>query len=247
MPSRDVWIEWLKLLLTGLKGTVELSLLSFVFTILLAVVLSVLAVSEIAVVRWLARGWIEVCRSIPILALMIFLYFGLGPIVADYGIEAFSLAVLALSVSSSAYLAEVYRGAISSVPRSQWSAASSLGMPHGLTLRRIIIPQVIPPLVPSTLNALISVVKFSSLASLITVNELTLAGTLAVSLSFYPMQVYLLLGVFYAALIVPLILILRWVERWTKRRYGLVSAHVPPPATDPYAMVDELQHSGSAA
>jgi ABC-type amino acid transport system permease subunit len=190
------------------------------------------------------RGWIELFRSIPILALMILLYFGLGPIVAHLGIEAFALAVAALSVSSSAYLAEVYRGAIRSVPQSQWNAAASLGMGHGLALRRIVIPQVIPPLAPSTLNALISVVKFSSLASLITVNELTLAGTMAVSLSFYPMHAYLLLGAFYAATIIPLIYICRWIEHWTKRRYGLISARVRPPANDPYALVDDLEQAG---
>jgi His/Glu/Gln/Arg/opine family amino acid ABC transporter permease subunit len=207
-----------------------------------------LAVSEFRTVRWLARGWIELFRSIPILALMIFLYFGLGPYVAKIGLGPFTIAVTALSVSSSAYLAEIYRGAIRSVPRAQWNAATSLGMGHRLALRQIIIPQVIPPLVPSTLNALISVVKFSSLASLITVNELTLASTLAVSLSFYPMTVYLLLGVCYAVMIIPLIYFLRWVEHWTKRRYGLVAAQVRPPATDPYALVGDVAgQTGKAA
>ncbi len=245
--TSQTFVQVLKLLLSGLTVTLELSALSFVLTILLAAGLSMSAVSQYAVVRWLTRGWIELFRSIPILALLVFFYFGLGPIAADWGVSAFVLAVVALSLSSSAYLAEVYRGAIGSVPRTQWSAASSLGMGHGVTLRRVVVPQVIPPLVPSTLNALISIVKFSSLASLITVSELTLQGTLAVSLTFLPMQVYLLLGVFYAVLIVPMIYISRWVEHWTMRRYGVISARVRPPATDPYALADQLAQAEKAA
>lgn len=231
----------------GLWVTIELSAISFVVTVVLAAGLSAAAVSRHAPVRWASRAWIELLRGIPILALMIFFYFGLGPVVAKIGISAFMLAVAALSLSSSAYLAEVYRGAINSVPRAQWAAAESLGMPHGMALRLIIVPQVIPPLVPSTLNALISVIKFSSLASLITVSELTLQATQAVSETFLPMQCYLLLGLFYAAVIVPMIYACKWVEHWTKRRYGLIAAHIPPPATDPYLMADELEQVGRAA
>jgi polar amino acid transport system permease protein len=234
MPSGDIWLEWIPIMLQGLLVTVQLSSLSFVFTILLGSSLALLAVSEILPVRWLARATIDVVRSVPVLALMLFLYFGLGSFSSDVGLSEFVLAVFALSVSSASYLAEVYRGAILGVPSSQWRAATSLGLGHWKTLRFIVIPQVIPPLVPSTLNILISVIKLSALASLITVNELTLAGSMAVSLSFYPLHAYVLLGLMYASIIIPLIYLLRWMERWVRRRYGLVISSTKTGTPKPY-------------
>lgn len=241
MPSAGIWADWLGLFLTGLVATLEITVVTFVLTVIVAWILSILAVSEIRGVRWAARGWIELFRSIPVLALLILLYFGLGGALNAIGVHAFALAVVALVASCSAYLAEVYRGWISSTPPSQWNAAKSLGMSHWETMRSVIIPQILPPLVPSTLNSLISVIKYSSLASLISVAELTLQAQKAVSLSFYPLQAYLLLGAFYAAIIIPLIYIVHWVERMTKRRFGVDGPKAVAPSSDIYALVDDLE------
>jgi His/Glu/Gln/Arg/opine family amino acid ABC transporter permease subunit len=224
MPGPQVWHQWLELMTKGLWGTLQLSLISSILTILFGAVLAVLAVSPYKIVRGIARGWIEVFRAIPVLAMMILLYFGFGPFAAAFGINAFMIAVVALTLSMSAYQAEIFRGAIRGVPASQWAAASSIGMSHGMTLRRIVVPQVIPPLIPAVVNIVIGVIKLSSLASLITVGELSLSATQAVAISFYPLHVYVLLGCFYAVLILPLIYFSRWLERWTQRRFGLVSA-----------------------
>jgi His/Glu/Gln/Arg/opine family amino acid ABC transporter permease subunit len=226
MPAPQVWQEWLELMWRGLWGTLQLSLISSVLTILFGVVLAVLAVSPSLFVRGAARGWIELFRAVPVLALMILMYFGFGPFAAMLGVNAFAIAVVALTLSMSAYQAEIFRGAIRGVPASQWSAASSLGMSHGKTLRLIIIPQIIPPMIPAVVNIVIGVIKLSSLASLITVSELSLAATQAVAISFYPLHVYLLLGCFYAVLILPLIYFSRYLEKWTQRRFGLVSAAI---------------------
>lgn len=239
MPSPQVWEQWLALMGRGLLGTLQLSLISSLLTILLGAVLAVLAVSQSIVVRGLARAWIEFFRSIPVLALMILLYFGFGPLAASLGLNAFTLAVVALTLSMASYQAEVFRGAIQGVPSTQWSAARSIGMSHGQSLRLIIIPQVLAPLIPAVVNIVIGVIKLSSLASLITVSELSLAGVQSVSISFYPMHVYVLLGLFYAALILPLIYFSRWLERWAQRRFGLVSAAVDRRLLDSYADAKE--------
>jgi His/Glu/Gln/Arg/opine family amino acid ABC transporter permease subunit len=227
-PDWDILASWLELMLAGLVVTLKLSFLTTVLTIILGSLSALGAVSTSRTVRIISRVYVDLFRSVPILALMIIFYFGFGPWLSDWGIDTFTLALAALSLSSGAYLSEVYRGAIQSVPRSQWRAAESLGLGHFAILRFAVIPQVIPPLVPLTLNAVISIVKNSSLASLITVNELTLSGTMAVSLSFMPMQVYLLLGAMYAAIILPLIFAAGRLERWVNRRYGLVSARLKP-------------------
>lgn len=227
-PGWDTVVDWLELMLQGLVVTLQLSAVTTVFTIVLAVLGAIGAVSPRLWVRVLTRVYVDVFRSIPILALMIIFYFGFGPYMSNLGINTFTLAAAALSLSNGAYLAEVYRGAIQSVPRSQWRAAESLGLGHGRVLRYAVIPQIIPPMVPATLNGVIGIIKHSSLASLITVYELTLSATMAVSLSFMPMQVYILLGLFYAAIILPLIFLAGRLERWVSRRYGLVSAEVKP-------------------
>lgn len=231
IPDWDTLSSWLELMVAGLGVTARLSLLTTVFTITLGSAAAIGSVSPHLAVRILTRIYVDAFRSVPILALMIIFYFGFGPWLSEWGIDPFGLALAALSLSSGAYLAEVYRGAIQSVPRSQWRAAESIGLSHFTTLRLAIIPQVIPPLVPSTLNAVISIIKNSSLASLITVNELTLSGTMAVSLSFMPMQVYVLLGLMYAAIILPLIFLSGRLEVWVNRRFGLVSARIKPTST----------------
>lgn len=230
-PDRDTLASWLELMLGGLVVTLELSLLTTLITVVLGTLGAIGAVSPRRWVRFVTRVYVDLFRSVPILALMIIFYFGFGPYSAEWGISTFTLALAALSLSSGAYLAEVYRGAIQSVPRSQWRAAESLGLSHAATLRYAVIPQVVPPLVPATLNGVISIIKNSSLASLITVYELTLSGTMAVSLSFMPMQVYLLLGAMYAVIILPLIFLSGRLERWVNRRYGLVSAKIRTTAT----------------
>jgi len=226
MPGPQVWQEWLELMGKGLVGTLQLSLISSVLTILVGAVLAILAVSQFAVVRGFTRAWIELFRAIPVLALMILMYFGFGPIAAQLGINAFAIAVICLTLSMSSYQAEIFRGAIRGVPATQWAAASSLGLSHGKTLRLVIIPQIIPPLIPAVVNIVVGVIKLSALASLITVSELSLAATQAVSISFYPLHVYVLLGGFYAVLILPLIYFSRWLEKWTQRRFGMVSAAI---------------------
>lgn len=227
-PDWDTLASWLELMLGGLVVTLQLSALTTVLTIAIGSLAAIGAVSPRWWVRLLTRIYVDLFRSVPILALMIIFYFGFGPYLRDWNINTFTLALAALSLSSGAYLAEVYRGAIQSVPPSQWRAAASLGLGHGPTLRHVVVPQVIPPLVPATLNAVISIIKNSSLASLITVYELTLSGTMAVSLSFLPMQVYLILGLFYAAIILPLIYLSTRLERWVNRRFGLTSVRIAP-------------------
>jgi ABC-type amino acid transport system permease subunit len=144
---------------------------------------------------------------------LIFVFFGLGRLLSGFGISAFWLAVASLTINESAYLGEIYRGTLLSIPQTQWEAASSLGLGWVSILRLVILPQALPPAVPSTLNIVIGIIKNSSLASLVAVGEVTLAATILVSQTFEPMRVYLLLSVLYLALIVPLGLLARWLER----------------------------------
>lgn len=214
-------LDWVAFLSAGLVITLKLAALTAVFSILLAAVLALARISPSRALRGLARIETDVLRSIPLLALLLFMYFALGPYVRTFGINEFWLAVIALTLTESAYLAEVYRGALEAVPPRQWEAATSLGMGWRATIRHIVLPQAVLPSIPTTVNVLIAIIKDSSLASLIAVGEMTLTATILVSDTFLPLEVYLVVALVYLALIVPLGLLAAYSERLVERRLGV--------------------------
>ena len=219
----------------GLVVTIELSVFTALFTIAFSVLLAICRVSPWRWARILPGLYADLFRSIPLLALLIFLYYGLGRVAVQFGVSGFWLVVAGLSLSESAYLGEVYRGGLLAVSQSQWEAAASLGLGWPSILWRVVLPQAVPSAIPSTLNMLISIIKNSSLASLVAVREVTLVATILVSETFEPMRVYLVLAVLYLAIIIPISLASRWLEsRVGHANLSLAEyAHVPvePPAT----------------
>jgi His/Glu/Gln/Arg/opine family amino acid ABC transporter permease subunit len=205
-------ISWLAILSGGLVVTLELSAVTALFTVAFSALLAVCRVSPLRWVRALASLYVDLFRSIPLLALLIFLYYGLGRVAVQFGVSGFWLVVAGLTLSESSYLGEVYRGGLLAIPQTQWEAAASLGLGWPSILWRVVLPQAVPSAIPATLNMLISIVKNSSLASLVAVSEVTLMATILVSNTFEPMQVYLLLALLYLAMIVPISLLSRWLE-----------------------------------
>lgn len=213
-------IGWLGLLGAGLFVTAQLSLGACVLSIPLAAMLAVFNISPWKPLRVAARIWVDFFRSVPLLAVLMFVYYGLGGLASQLNIPALVLAIASLTVSESAYLSEVYRGTLRSISRSQWEAASSLGLSWVGALRFVVLPQAVLPSIPNTLNAVIYMIKDSSLASLVAVNEVTLAATLLVSRTFEPMQVYVVLAALYLAIIIPLSLLSQRIEAFTNRSIG---------------------------
>jgi polar amino acid transport system permease protein len=217
----SVFLSWIAILAAGLWVTVQLSFFAVLATVILSSVIAMASIMPWRPLRVAAQIYVDVVRSTPLLALLMFLYFALGPLVGRFGVSAFWLAVLGLTLSESSYLAEVYRGGLLAIPTAQWEAGESLGLRWGQVIRRVIVPQALPPGVPGTVNFMIATIKDSSLASLITVNEVTLVATSLVSATFKPFQVYLVLGLMYLALITPFALASRGLEGWIARRFGL--------------------------
>jgi His/Glu/Gln/Arg/opine family amino acid ABC transporter permease subunit len=213
-------VSWIAILAGGLIVTIELVVCTSVLTILLSAVLAICGISPWRPVRGLASLYTDVLRSIPLLALLIFFYYGLGRLAVAFGVSAFWLVVAGLTLNESAYLGEIYRGGLLAIPQSQWEAAASLGLGWPTTVRRVVLPQALPPAVPGTLNLLIAIIKDSSLASLVAVGEVTLVATILVSETFEPMQVYLVLALLYLALIAPISLLARWLEARVGRGLG---------------------------
>ncbi len=163
-------VSHLKLFAQGALVTLLLSALAMALAIPLGLGLAVLRLFGPKPLARLAGAYVELYRGTPVLLQLYVLYYGLAPIVK---ISAFPAAIIGLGMNYAAYEAEVYRAGIQAVPRGQMEAALSLGMPLGLSLRRIILPQAFRLALPSVTNDFIALLKDSSLVSVITVVELT--------------------------------------------------------------------------
>jgi cystine transport system permease protein len=152
-----------------LKGTIPLTLISFVLGLLLALLIALMRLSPIALVAAPARFYVSVIRGTPLLVQLFIIYYGLPSIGAT--IDPFPSACLAFTLNVGGYASEVVRAAILSVPRGQWEAAYTVGMSYPTALRRIVLPQAMRVAVPPLSNTLISLVKDTSLASTIQVTE----------------------------------------------------------------------------
>jgi polar amino acid transport system permease protein len=165
--------------------------------------------------RWLKvfnRGYVEVFRAIPLLVLLLWLFYGL-PVIVGVQLGVFATGVLAMSLSDSAFEAEIFRAGIQSVPHGQLEAARALGLPWGLQMRLVVLPQAIKAILPALGNQLVYVLKMSSLISVIGLAELTRkANELNVN-EYRPLEIYSLLVLEYLMLILVVSYLVRRMER----------------------------------
>ncbi|MEM1523668.1 MAG: amino acid ABC transporter permease, partial [Thermofilaceae archaeon] len=167
-------IDILPFLLNGLKTTLEISLLSFVFGMTLAVLILPLRVFAPLPFSLLARSYVEIFRGTPLLVQLLFIYFGLPAI--GVKLDAYSACVLAVSLNSAAYQCEILRSALKGIPEIQFLSAESLGFSTLQIYRYVVLPQAFRIAVPALVNELVTLIKESSLASVIGVVELTRRG-----------------------------------------------------------------------
>jgi His/Glu/Gln/Arg/opine family amino acid ABC transporter permease subunit len=213
--------SWLHILWVGLQVTLRLSLYTIGFSVVVAAAFAVASISQWRLVRWTARFVVDLLRSIPVLALLIFAYYGLGKYIASWHVDPFWMAVGALTLGEAAFLSEIFRAGLEAIPRTQWEAAASLGFRRTSALARIIAPQAVLPSIPGLVNMSIFTFKDSSLASVIAVPEVTQVANQLVSETFKPLQVYLLLAGFYLVVILPFTALAGLAEKAVTRYYGL--------------------------
>jgi L-cystine transport system permease protein len=154
----------------ALIGTIPLTLASFVIGLVLAFVVALMRLGKVRVLSLVGRGYVSVIRGTPLLVQLFIIFYGLPTI--GVRLDPWPSAVIAFSLNVGGYAAEIIRAAILSVPKGQWEAAHMIGMSNRLALRRIIVPQAARVSVPPLSNTFISLVKDTSLASLILVTEL---------------------------------------------------------------------------
>nr|WP_241429157.1 amino acid ABC transporter permease [Agrococcus sp. ARC_14] len=154
----------------AIQATIPLTAASFVLGIVIAVAMALARISGIAWLSGIARVYISIIRGTPLLVQLFVIFYGMPQI--GITLDPWPSAIIVLSMNVGGYAAEIIRAAILSIPRGQWEAAAMVGMSRGQALWRIVLPQAARVSVPPLSNTLISLVKDSSLASLILVTEL---------------------------------------------------------------------------
>ena len=206
--------EFLPILLQGAVVTVQVTVLSFLLSSVIGLVLALGKLSPVRAVSVRASTVINVIRGLPIIVQLFYIYF----VLPDIGIQlsAFQAGVIGLGIAYSAYQAENFRAGIEAVDPGQREAALAMGMRPALLMRRVVLPQAFRIALPPYGNTLVMMLKDSSLVSTITVAEMTRAGQLIASSTFQNMTVYTLVALLYLAMSLPLV----WGLRRLERRFG---------------------------
>ncbi|WP_102191719.1 amino acid ABC transporter permease [Microbacterium aurantiacum] len=181
--------------LAGLVGTIPLALSSFALGLLIALGIALMRISTHSVVSGIARVYISIIRGTPLLVQLFVIFYGLPSI--GVTIDPWPCAIIAFSLNVGGYAAEVIRASILSVPQGQWEAAYTVGMGRTRTLTRVILPQAARVSVPPLSNTFISLVKDTSLASLILVTELFKVSQQIAASTYQFMVIYLTAALVY--------------------------------------------------
>jgi len=214
-----VYMETYHFLIPGVYVTIKLALAAFVVAMVLGLLAALGQISRHPIPHTIARLYVEVVRGVPLLVQLIYIAFVVTPVIADLtGIRLFRddmvRAVLGLGIGYGAYLAEVYRAGIESIPRGQTEAARSLGMTPWQAMRHIILPQAIRVILPPLGNDFVSMLKDSSLASVISVTELTYSGSLLNARTFRSFETYNMVALLYLTMTLIGSMGVRGLERW---------------------------------
>ena len=204
------WPEFF-FILRAAGWTLLLTAVAFAIGSLIGGALAIMRLSQNAVLRGFAAGYILIIQSIPVLMVLFMSYYGLSL----FGIElpSFFAASASLAVYVSAYLAEIWRGSIQSVAFQQWEASASLAMTRVQQYRYVILPQAVRISLPPTVGFLVQLVKNTSIVSVVGFVELSRAGALVNNATFRPFQVFTVVAALYFAICFPLSRYSRHLER----------------------------------
>jgi len=210
MVDFSVWDIFRNLLLAA-RWTVGLSLIAFVGGGIVGLLLLVARLSKLRGMNTLVGGYVQLFQGTPLLMQLFLAYFGL----ALFGIKtsAWVAASVALTLYTSAFLTEIWRGCVAAIPKGQWEAGQSLALSFRELLQHVVLPQAIKIAIPPTVGFLVQVVKGTALASVIGFIELTKAGTMITNATFKPFVVYSCVALLYFALCFPISLYAKTLEK----------------------------------
>ena len=207
--------------INGAKITILLSIFTVVLGVILGIVLALMRLSRIGVLRMVATAYIEFIRGTPLLVQLFLFYYGLPKLGIEFpdipalgtAFPEFMAGVVALSVNSAAYVAETFRAGIQGIDKGQMEAARSLGMPHSMAMRHIILPQAIRNVLPALGNEFIVIIKESSIVSVIGISELMYNADTVRGNSFRPFEPLIVAALIYFVMTFTLSKLLGVAER----------------------------------
>lgn len=215
----ELFGEYFPALLAGVPMTLQLAGLSLFLGFFLAVLLAVLRTSGIRALEAFVRSYVYVFRGTPLLVQIFLIYYGTGqfdvikqsflwPVLR----EAYWCAIIALTLNTGAYTSEIIRGGIEAVPWGQVEAAKACGMSAWMRFRRVVFPQAIRQALPGYGNEIILMIKSTSLASTITLLEVTGIARKIISQTYAPMELFIMAGAIYLTIVFTVTRVVDWIE-----------------------------------
>ncbi|MFT4837185.1 MAG: polar amino acid transport system permease protein [Psychromonas sp.] len=204
--------DWdiLRNLLFAARWTLLLSFFAFIGGGLVGLVLTFIRSIKNPFLTKLVQIYVELFQGIPLLMQLFLTFFGLSLIGLD--VDAWSAAILSLTLFSSAFLHDIWRSCIEALPKGQWEACRTLGLTHVQSMRHVIFPQAIKMAIAPTVGFSVQIVKGTALASIIGFVELTKAGTMLNNATFQPFKVFALVALLYFLICFPLSVLARYLE-----------------------------------
>ena len=202
----------LRFMATGAYNTILMSLTAIIISVIAGLLVALPGLSEKKAWRAFNRTYVEIVRAVPILVLILWVYYGL-PQLSGITLNVFWAGVFALALSDSAFQAEIFRAGIQSISKGQYEAAQSISLNYRDTMRYVILPQAIRRILPALGNQLVYMLKMSSLVSVIGMQELTRKANELVVSEYRPLEIYTILVLEYLVLILIVSAGVRWLER----------------------------------
>lgn len=214
-PTLEQGLSNLEFLISGLWITISISLISIFISLFIGFLIAVPGLSTNKFLRIFNKIYIECFRSIPLLVLLLWVYYGL-PVIFGLTIGAFAAGIISLSLSDSAFEAEIFRAGLQSIPIGQKDAAKSIGLNKFQEMRLIIFPQAIRIILPAIGNQFVYVLKMSSLVSIIGLADLTRKANELIVTVYRPLEIYSFLVLEYLFLIIIISYLIGRLERKLK-------------------------------
>ena len=206
-------LGWIDVLYLGLamRWTIVLTLLGLAGGSVIGLLIASVGSSQSRLARLFVHGYVGIVQGIPLLVWLFIFYFGFP--IFGVTVPGWVAAAIGFSVYAAGFLGEIWRGALLSIPKTQWEAAVSIGLSYIEQLRHVIIPQAVRIATPPTVGFIVQLIKNTSLASVIGFVELTREGQMTAAATLAPLPVYLMVGALYFALCYPLTTYSRFLER----------------------------------
>jgi len=194
LVSPDPYREIIAFLPDGILRTFQVTLISIFFALIIGLVTGLGRISRVTIVNRIATVYVEVIRGIPLLVQLFYIYFALGRFLS---LDRMVAAILAMSICYGAYMGEIFRAGIQSIPKGQMEAALALGMSRRQALRLVILPQTMRVILPPIGNEFIALLKDSSLVSIVAVSDLLRRGREYASTTFFYFEAYTMVALIY--------------------------------------------------